>query len=437
MRIVVACSREGCGGANFSGFRFCQVCGHRRKQVTITDSDVVVDDVSIAQRRREIMATFDNKSHEKSKVKELDGLMHFLSTRPTDQLRRESVFEAVPSDIVDFLIFRDLTGNGRTVVHARDCTMRDSCACPKRLSQSATQALLSKVKTKLYEMGCSGAWCGPTGTGNPADSALVDKYLTAIKEEQGRAGCVGVTARQRAMMPEKLEKLIISMRKEAYRYFVKDTQRFVTILQDIAWITLQYRTLNRGAELSDLRTDTTIIGPNDSCVVFQVSFSKVIRGDSVKEFGAPAMPNDSTCPVRAFLEYKKESSKELGWEWDTGSFPVFPYIGRRGDRLQAVSPQAMGQRFRKHLERVNMRIEGDETKPLVVESLHGLRAGGALHMALMGRSLRDIMVQGFWRSPKTALRYIGMLEKLIGQEFKDAVRDKGYLKELPRLSSAA
>ena len=84
-----------------------------------------------------------------------------------------------------------------------------------------------------------------------------------------------------------------------------------------------------------------------------------------------------------------------------------------------------------------MHIEGEGAKPLVVESLHGLRAGGALHMALMGKSLRDIMVQGFWRSPKTALRYIGMLEKLIGQEFKDAVRDKGYLKELPQLSSAA
>ena len=67
----------------------------------------------------------------------------------------------------------------------------------------------------------------------------------------------------------------------------------------------------------------------------------------------------------------------------------------------------------------------------MVESLHGLRAGGALHMALMGRSLKDIMTQGFWKSPHTALKYIGMLEQLIGDEFKAAVRDRGLLKSLP------
>ena len=380
LRIVVACSREGCGGANFSGFRFCQLCGQRRLRLRLGQAEAIVDDEAIAQRRSAIMATFDNKTHEKSKSKELDGLVEFLSARSSPLLRRASVFEAIPSDIVDFLIYRDLTGRGRTVVHEHDCSTRDgSCGCPARLSQSATHTLLSKIKTKLYEMGCAGAWCGHSGTGNPPDSALVDKYLTAIKEEQGRAGCVGVTARQRAMLPEKLKRLVADMRHEAYRHFVNDSERYVGFLQDIAWITIQYRTLNRGAELSDLRTDTTIIGPNESCVVFQVSFSKVLRGDQVREFGAPALPNDPTCPVRAFREYRQESARELGWDWDTGSFPVFPYIGQRGHRLSAVSPQAMGQRFRKHLERVNMTAEATGAEQLVVESLHGLRAGGALY----------------------------------------------------------
>ena len=52
-------------------------------------------------------------------------------------------------------------------------------------------------------------------------------------------------------------------------------------------------------------------------------------------------------------------------------------------------------------------------------------------MALRGKSLTDIMTQGFWKSPHTALRYIGMLEELIGDEFKAAVRDRGLLKSLP------
>ena len=52
-------------------------------------------------------------------------------------------------------------------------------------------------------------------------------------------------------------------------------------------------------------------------------------------------------------------------------------------------------------------------------------------MALRGKSLADIMTQGFWKSPHTALKYIGMLEQLIGDEFKAAVRDKGLLRALP------
>ena len=42
-----------------------------------------------------------------------------------------------------------------------------------------------------------------------------------------------------------------------------------------------------------------------------------------------------------------------------------------------------------------------------------------------GKGLKEVMLQGFWRSPKTALRYIGLLEGIIGQEFAAAVQDKG------------
>ena len=38
-------------------------------------------------------------------------------------------------------------------------------------------------------------------------------------------------------------------------------------------------------------------------------------------------------------------------------------------------------------------------------------------MALKGKDLRDIMAQGFWKSPKTAIHYIGMLHMVIGDEF--------------------
>jgi hypothetical protein len=67
------------------------------------------------------------------------------------------------------------------------------------------------------------------------------------------------------------------------------------VLQDLAWLTVQYRTLNRGAELSSLRTENTAFGPNMCCVVFQICFSKVLQGGSVHEFGVSARPGDPTC----------------------------------------------------------------------------------------------------------------------------------------------
>ena len=90
-----------------------------------------------------------------------------------------------------------------------------------------------------------------------------------------------------------------------------------------------------------------------------------------------------------------------------------------------VSATTMGQRFRKHLERAQEDI--GVTDPDITESLHGLRAGGALFMALSGKSLADIMLQGFWKSPETARHYVGLLERIVGDEFARAVREHGIV----------
>ena len=61
------------------------------------------------------------------------------------------------------------------------------------------------------------------------------------------------------------------------------------------------------------------------------------------------------------------------------------------------------------------------TQLVYFETLHGLRAGGALAMAMEGESITDIMLQGFWKSPKTALHYIGLLKAVVGKEFMEAL----------------
>ena len=87
--------------------------------------------------------------------------------------------------------------------------------------------------------------------------------------------------------------------------------------------------------------------------------------------------------------------------------------------MAAVTAPTMAQRFTKHVKLLADSL--GEKKGM--ETLHGLRAGGALTMALQGTNLRDIMLQGFWKSPDTALHYIGILTEIAGEEFLKAVQN--------------
>ena len=120
-----------------------------------------MDDGAIARRRAEVFAGVEDKAHEVSKHKEMDMFGVFLETRPTESLRRTSVFDASPADVVDFLVQRDLAGTGHTIVHERTCIVGEAdqgtkCDCPKRLSNSAVHAMASKLKTRFAELGGGG-----------------------------------------------------------------------------------------------------------------------------------------------------------------------------------------------------------------------------------------------------------------------------------------
>ena len=68
-----------------------------------------------------------------------------------------------------------------------------------------------------------------------------------------------------------------------------------------------------------------------------------------------------------------------------------------------------------------------------------MRAGGALALAFKGSSLREIMAQGLWSSPSTAMQYIGILKEMIGVEFLEEVqrRHAGLLPSIPSGDCAA
>ena len=421
-RCLVACPREGCSGSNFERFRFCQWCGTQRKSVPLDSQLGTVDEEAIETRRVKLESLIEDKTHFRDKCKEVEWFQVFVKSRKDPRLRRASVFDAMPSDVIDFFIYRDVSGKGRTIVREYECQSRGfsgPCQCPKRMSAESVRTLVSKLRTRFYELGCAGPWNADTSSGNPADSRIVYQMVTAVREEQAKAGVMVMSARQRALLPQKLTDLVSFMQKEAKELLRQ--QKFVDFVrrkQDIAWLCVQYRSMNRGAELSALRIGNTVFGPNECCVIFQFTFSKIMRDGASNEFAVQALPEgDMTCPVRAMKDYILVSKIYLGWDWDTanGAF-VFPSFGSSNGGARSntpVSAKAYGDRFKKYLSRAGL---------LEAESLHGLRASGALTKALMGWSIAEIMQQGYWKCPATALRYIGLLRLIVGDEFVRAVR---------------
>lgn len=414
----MACPLIGCGGTNSARYNFCQWCGNARVLVELPASPAVINEEAIAARLAVLRGDLARKAHTKSKCAEFDGFQLFLASRQNRQCRREGVLAAIPGDVAEYLIHRDVSGKGKTLVHDVSCMTRSTtgCDCPLRMASDTLRGIASKVRTRLYEIGCSGAWDAVQGSGNPADSMAVSQLLASVDEEQAAAGCRVLMARDRALLPGKFSKLIQCMRSDANRSLAaRSYADYIRLLQDLAWFCVQFRSLNRGAELSELRAGQTVFGPNGCCAVFQFTWSKVIRDSSkTHAFAVQARPSDDTCPVMALRMYLRMTARFSSWDWEEKGRWVFPQVSSDGKPMAVpMTAQAMGRRFQVYLRKYNM-CNG--------EGLHGLRAGGALSMALAGASLQEIMLRGFWSKPETARRYIGLLQDAVGPEFGVAVR---------------
>ena len=107
--------------------------------------------------------------------------------------------------------------------------------------------------------------------------------------EQAKAGVSVSSARARALLPGRLTQLVTHMLTRSDNAYAKsDKKLYLRLLQDLAWITIQYRSLNRGAELSDLTVEQTCWGPNRNSLLFIFNFSKVLRDGDTHSFGVEA-----------------------------------------------------------------------------------------------------------------------------------------------------
>lgn len=135
------------------------------------------------------------------------------------------------------------------------------------------------------------------------------------------------------------------------------------------------------------------------------------KTDQVREGQKCIIPfgNDSRCPVRALLAWRKESKLWEGY--------IFRPFNKKGELIERN--RAMSARHINILVQNIVRDSGMLDSELY--SAHSLRRGFATESARLGASMASIQKHGRWKSTKTVLEYIEA-----GRKFEDSALNVLY-----------
>lgn len=129
---ALSCTR--CSYPNDIDHKFCQRCGYEKevRECFATPGHVEIDSLRIESRLKELENLRSAKPYQRQKDSLQRQLESFLNSLPS----AKSIATASPSDVVNFLIWRDKFGT--TTSHSRSCSERTSvnrkCSCHKGLS---------------------------------------------------------------------------------------------------------------------------------------------------------------------------------------------------------------------------------------------------------------------------------------------------------------
>ena len=108
--------------------------------------------------------------------------------------------DALPADVVGFLVARDETG--RTTVHSLRCPLwglskaetGGRCSCPVRAAASAVKAAHGTLQGIFRDAGLVSEWSPQDGTGNPCAAAPPRRLIKLLQKEQLQAGIKALQA---------------------------------------------------------------------------------------------------------------------------------------------------------------------------------------------------------------------------------------------------
>jgi hypothetical protein len=140
--------------------------------------------------------------------------------------------------------------------------------------------------------------------------------------------------------------------------------------------------LKRGAELGTTLTyDSVIRFPDDAGMIFDYSWGKTVRSGSIHVFGIMRNHVDPDMCAVGCVDAYVYGALALGISLSgPGAFLFRPW--RQGTPNKPLHPSQLNYDFRSWLVHCGL-FQG--------ETLHGVRTGAAIELALKGNSLRAVM----------------------------------------------
>ena len=176
------------------------------------------------------------------------------------------------------------------------------------------------------------------------------------------------------------------------------------MMRDMAYIAVVFATGKRCDDIANLLISQMVRFPDGSGIMFGFQFGKTLRDGSRQMFGVKK--DDITpevCAVRLMDDLDNFANK-VGIKREGNRFFTKIKDGKR--ILDNIPTEYLTERLRKYMKRAGMEV--DQGRLSV--SIHSLRAGGPLNRILEGDSLKKVMFEAYWKNPKTAWRYIKLLE---------------------------
>jgi len=340
----------------------------------------------------------------------------------------KQIYDIEDSDVLDFLILKDVNGSGRTVVHHRACPRLGSASleycldktkCSSRHTANSMRiGIVQKLRKGFEEVGRKGQYDPTMAKGDPTRSKLVQEYIAYKHLEQGESGVKPKSAR--SMHRIKMDKFMANLKLE-----VRGRKGIVKlrIAERRAMYAFCYSAIKRLFGAGNILAHNTIRMPNNAGLVFNVTWDKTLRMDShcfgflcVKE----VEPWCAHCIIDEWVALAREMI-HLTFQ-DGLLFPRLNYDGtvKHGKRWRAKD---ISDSLERDLKRYHL-YEG--------ETPHSFRHGGTVDSLKKGKNLEKTMCLAYMKSTSTAKIYSKGITHLFpaGFDWKEAGVDTSKTDEV-------